>query len=241
MLKKIIQLLIFVGLLTNLAFADDFDVNKFVDEYGKEVQNIVKSNLKYTGPEDAVSAVSYTIHPDGSVTDIQVKQASGTNFDKAVLEAVQKSAPFKPFPKESNLANIVMTSGFQHKVQRYQTARMSIMPVEPSAESQQVYKKYMEKVGKQIFDRIPTVYSYIPNEPIIKCVILKDGTITNLQLEESSGIKEYDQKIIDTYTYMKLPPFPAELSMYDKLPYSVRIYRQFRSVPTMGNPNYIFR
>ena len=124
MLKKFIQLLIFVGLLTNFAFADDFDVNKFVDEYGKEVQSIIKSNLKYAGTEDAVSAVSYTINPDGSVTDIKVKQASGTNFDKAVIEAVQKSAPFKPFPKESNLANIVMTSGFQHKVQRYQTARM---------------------------------------------------------------------------------------------------------------------
>ena len=79
MLKKFIQLLIFVGLLTNFAFADDFDVNKFVDEYGKEVQSIIKSNLKYAGTEDAVSAVSYTINPDGSVTDIKVKQASGTN------------------------------------------------------------------------------------------------------------------------------------------------------------------
>ena len=46
MLKKFIQLLIFVGLLTNFAFADDFDVNKFVDEYGKEVQSIIKINLK---------------------------------------------------------------------------------------------------------------------------------------------------------------------------------------------------
>ena len=89
MIKKIIYILILLFTINNFAFADDFDVNKFVDEYGKEVQNIVKSNLKYTGPEDAVSAVSYTIQPDGSVTDIQVKQASGTNFDKAVIEAVQ--------------------------------------------------------------------------------------------------------------------------------------------------------
>lgn len=240
-MKKFLQLVLLIWLLTGFAFAEDFDVNKFVDEYGKEVQSTIKSNLKYTGAEDAISAVSYKVHPDGSVSDIEVKQSNGTNFDKAVIEAVQKSAPFKPFPKESNLANIEMTSSFQHKVQRYQTARMSIIPVEPSAESQQAYKKYMEKVSKQIFDRIPTVYSYIPNEPVIKCVILKDGTITDLQLEESSGIEEYDKKIIDTYTNMKLLPFPAELSMYDKLPYSGRIYRQFRLVPTIGNPNYIFR
>lgn len=240
MLKKIIQLLIFVGLLTNFAFADEFDVNKFVDEYGKEVQNIVKSNLKYTGPEDAVSAVSYTIHPDGSVTDIQVKQASGTNFDKAVIEAVQKSAPFKPFPKESNLANIVMTSGFQHKVQRYQTARMSIMPVEPPEEVKQAYQKYMQKVSNYLFDRIPTIYSYIPQEPVMKCIITKDGTIKNVELTQSSGIEEYDKKIIQTYTGMKVSPFPEELKMYEELPYSATVLRQFKRRPTLGSPNYFF-
>lgn len=239
MLKKFIQLLIFVGLLTNLAFADDFDVNKFVDEYGKEVQNIVKSNLKYTGPEDAVSAVSYTIHPDGSVTDIQVKQASGTNFDKAVIEAVQKSAPFKPFPKESNLANIGMTSGFQHKVQRYQTARMSIMPVEPPEEVKQAYQKYMHKVSDYLFDRIPTIYSYIPQEPVMKCIIAKDGTIKNVEITQSSGIEEYDKKIIQTYTGMKVSPFPEELKIYEELPYSATLLRQFRRSPILGSPNYI--
>ena len=240
-MKKFICYMLFLLMGINCVFADDFDVNKFVDEYGKEVQSIVKSNLKYTGAEDAVSAVSYTIHPDGSVTDIQVKQASGTNFDKAVIEAVQKSAPFKPFPKESNLANIVMTSGFQHKVQRYQTARMSIMPVEPPAEVQEAYKKYIDRVSKYMFDRIPTIYSYIPQEPVIKCTILKDGTIKNVEVTKSSGIEEYDKKNIETYAGMNVSPFPEELKMYEELPYSATVLRQFRRTPAIGSPNYMFR
>lgn len=241
-MKKFIFCMLLLLISFNCVSADDFDVNKFVDEYGKEVQSIIKSNLKYAGTEDAVSAVSYTINPDGSVTDIKVKQASGTNFDKAVIEAVQKSAPFKPFPKESNLANIVMTNGFQHKVQRYQTARMSIMPVEPPEEVKQAYQKYIRKVSDYLFDRIPTVYSYIPQEPVMKCIITKDGIIKNVELTKSSGIEEYDRKIIETYTGMKVYPFPEELKIYEELPYSATVLRQFRRSPTLGAPGgYMFR
>ena len=68
MIKKIIYILILLFTINNFAFADDFDVNKFVDEYGKEVQNIVKSNLKYTGPEDAVSAIWSSFVSDGLYT-----------------------------------------------------------------------------------------------------------------------------------------------------------------------------
>lgn len=240
-MKKFICYMLFLLMGINCVSAENFDVNKFVDEYGKEVQNIVKSNLQYTGTKDATSVVSYKIHPDGSVTDIKLEQKSGTDFDNAVIEAVQKSAPFKPFPKESNLADIILTSGFQHRVQKYQSARMSIMPVEPPAEVQEAYKKYIDRVSKYMFDRIPTIYSYIPQEPVIKCTILKDGTIKNVEVTKSSGIEEYDKKIIETYTGMKVSPFPEELKMYEELPYSATVLRQFRRTPALGNPNYMFR
>ena len=243
MIKKLsLYIAVFVLILTNIAFAAEIDVNTFVNTYGQEVQNIIKSNLHYTGTENATSAVTYKIHPDGSVTDIKLEQESGTDFDKAVIEAVQKSAPFKPFPKEINLTDITMTSGFQHKVQKYRSARMSIMPVEPSAQTQEAYKQYMSEVSKYIFDRIPTVYSYIPQEPVIKCTILKDGTIKNVEVTKSSGIEEYDKKIVETYTGMKVSPFPDDLKMYDELPYSATVLRQFRKSPTLGAPGgYMFR
>lgn len=241
-MKKFICYMLFLLMGINCVSADNFDVNKFVDEYGQEVQSIIKSNLNYKGTENATSSVSYTIHPDGSVTDIKLEQKSGTGLDRAVVEAVQKSAPFKPFPKEVNLANIVMTSGFQHKVEKFRSARMSIMPVEPPAEVQEAYKKYIDRVSKYMFDRIPTIYSYIPQEPVIKCTILKDGTIKNVEVTKSSGIEEYDKKIIETYAGMKVSPFPEELKMYEELPYSATVLRQFRKSQTLGAPGgYMFR
>lgn len=242
MVKKIFLLLSLILMsFSNLAYSDETDPNSFVDSYGQEVQAIIKSNLKYQGLENATTAVTYKIHPDGSVTDIKLEKPSGTGFDQAVIQAVQKSAPFKPFPKGSNISDIVMTSGFQHQVKKYQSVRMSIMPVEPTNEAQQSYKKYMDNVGKIFFDHIPTIYDYIPNEPVVSCVILQDGSVTNVKVEKSSGIPEYDAKIIETYSKIKLPQFPQELSGYKQLPYSARLYRQYRFTPPAGNPSIMFR
>ncbi len=124
-MKKFLYFILLLLCTANISFADDIDLNKFVEEYGQEVQNTIKSNLNYNGTENAVTAVNYVINNDGSVTDIKLEKASGTDFDKAVIEAVQKSAPFKPFPKDVNLVNIKMTSGFQHRVQKSLSARMS--------------------------------------------------------------------------------------------------------------------
>lgn len=240
-MKKFLYFVLFLLFTTNICFASDVDLNKFVNEYGQEVQNIIKSNLNYNGTENATTAVNYIINNDGSVSDIKLSQPSGTDFDKAVVEAVQKSAPFKPFPKDIQILNIKMTSGFQHRVQKSLSARMSIMPVEPPAQAQEAYKKYIDKVNKYIFDRIPTIYSHIPQEPVISCIILKDGTIKDFKILQSSGIEEYDKKIIETYSNMKLDAFPQELSIYEELPYTVRIYSQIRRTPSLGVPGYYFR
>lgn len=240
-MKKLLSVIASLFLLTNLSFANEIDFNAFMDSYGKEVQKSIKENLDYKGEDNTMTTVTYQINPDGSVTDIKIEKSGGQAYDNAVINAVQKASPFKPFPKEINLAYITMTSGFQHKVERYQTARMSIMPVEPTADMQASYKLYMEKVSKYIFERTPTTYNYIPKEPQIKCKITKDGYVKDFEVAQSSGIPEYDRKIVETFSGMRFQPFPPELSMYDELPFSMRIYKQMRTVPAFGNPNMMFR
>ena len=39
-------------ILTNIAFAEEIDANKFVEQYGKEVQSLIRSNLNYKGDEN---------------------------------------------------------------------------------------------------------------------------------------------------------------------------------------------
>ena len=147
-MKKILSIVAILFLLTNFGFANEVDINAFMDGYGKDVQKSIKENLNYKGEENTMATVTYQINPDGSVSDIKIEKSGGEAYDKAVIKGVHKGTPSKPFPKEINLAYITMTSGFQHKVERYQTARMSIMPVEPTADMQRAYKQYMEKVSK---------------------------------------------------------------------------------------------
>ncbi len=242
MLKK---LLLILFLLTNIGFADETDINVFMEQYSKEIQQKIKANFKYQGQESATASVSYQINPDGSIEDIKIEQSGGTEMDEVLINAVKKSAPFKSFPEEFNLSSIRMTSGFQHVVHKYQSpspsyqnTRMAILPVEPSAETQKVYKDYMEKLQKYLFDRIPTTYNYIPKEPVIKCKVTKNGTLKDIELTQSSGLEEYDKKIIQAFSNAKYQPFPSELSLYEELPFKMRVYKQIRTNPAFGNPNY---
>ena len=256
-MKKLIGLLfvlIFGFLSVN---AEETDPNEFVKDYGKYVQKIIKSNLNYKGEESASVVISYEINPDGTVENITLEEKSGTPFDEAVISAVEKSAPFKAFPEDLNISSISMKSGFQHVVQRYQTTvpvnqtgikqpsqltRIALTPVQPPFEVQQAYNAYTHRLNKFFFDRIPTVYNYVPKEPKIKCIILKDGTIKSVEIEQSSGIDEYDKKLVETYSKLKVEPFPSILAEYfSEIPYSATMIRQFRSNPTFRNTGFNFR
>lgn len=240
------RLLLIVFLLTNIAFANETDVNAYMEQYSKEVQQKIKANFSYKGEESATASVSYQINPDGSIEDIKIEQSGGTDMDEVLINAVKKSAPFKPFPEDLNLSSVRMTTGFQHVVHKYQSpqipayqnTRMAILPVEPSAETQKVHKEYMSKLQKYMFDRIPTTYNYIPKEPIIKGKVTKNGTVKDVQLTQSSGIEEYDRKILETFSKIQYYPFPAELSQYEELPFQMRVYKQIRTNSGFGNPNY---
>lgn len=252
-MKKIFCLILIAFLIScNNVFAE-IDYDLFTKSYSDYVQKLIKSNFKYDGEYSATAAVSYKIHPDGSVTDINIVQASNTPMDEALVNAVKKSAPFNPFPENSNLSFIKLTSGMKHTVtiNRYVTppdntqsqqniryagtqphVRMAIQPVELSAEVQVAHHKYMEYISEYLFKRIPTTYSYIPKTPEIQCIILKDGSIKDFKLTQTSGIERYDNDIIKTFSGMKVPPFPFELNGFEELPFSMKVYG--RVVPSTG-------
>ena len=88
-MKKIIVFLMLVLFSANLVLANDFDANAFFNEYAKEAQQAVKSNLSYKGETSASTTVTYNINADGSVSDIKLDKASGTDFDNAVKLACE--------------------------------------------------------------------------------------------------------------------------------------------------------
>ena len=248
-MKKLFIFLLILFFAELSANAEDINLVEFMKNYNEYVQQTVKNNLKYSGDENAQAIVSYEINSDGTVSNIKLDEKSGTPFDNAVFDAVEKSAPFKPIPKNLNISSVKYTSGFQHIVHKYQQplnssgisqnkyARMSITPVEIPEEVQQAYREYNARVSKYLFDRIPTTYSYIPKEPVIKCTILKDGALKNIQMERTSGIEEYDKNIIDTFSNLKVEPIPdILLQYYDEIPFSATVLRQFRKTPMPRGP-----
>ena len=252
-MKKFIFLFLFFIFASLTVAAENINPNTFMEEYSSNIQKTVKSNLRYRGEENATVTVSYYVNSDGSIEDIQLEQKSGTGFDDAVIQAVKKSSPFKPFPTDLNISSVKITSQFQHSVYKYQApvnqsinsepyVRLGITPVEPPEEAKKAYNDYTRKISKYLFDRIPSTYSYIPKEPILKCIIQKDGTLKNVSLERTSGIEDYDKKIIETYSNLRVPPFPAELSKYfEEIPYSATMLRQFRSSPSFNTSGFSFR
>jgi periplasmic protein TonB len=65
----------------------------------RKVWQIWLQQIKQTFPQPVI--VSFTLNPDGSVSNVQVAQSSGVAMiDLAARRAVQTAAPFSPFPKD---------------------------------------------------------------------------------------------------------------------------------------------
>lgn len=75
----------------------DFKFAYYIDQLLEAI------NAKWARPDmgdDVRAILSFRIHRDGRVTDIEVAESSGYNsYDLAALRAVQNAAPFPPLPR----------------------------------------------------------------------------------------------------------------------------------------------
>jgi TonB family protein len=86
-----------VGALTVTAVNQDFPYNY----YFAQIQSRIEATwTRSPVGNDAHAVVSFTIHADGSISDLRVRESSGFDtFDLAALRAVQNAAPFAPLPR----------------------------------------------------------------------------------------------------------------------------------------------
>ena len=81
----------------NITFAESD--NQTIQEYNKYLQEQINTNFKYKGEKNTQATLSFTVNKNGSVENIKVISSEDEELNKQLIEAVQKSAPFKPFPK----------------------------------------------------------------------------------------------------------------------------------------------
>ncbi len=90
-----------VGALTVVPVNQEFAYNYY---YAQIQSRIEESWTRSPVGNDAHAVISFTIHGDGSVSDLRVRETSGFDtFDLAALRAVQNAAPFAPLPRAYTL------------------------------------------------------------------------------------------------------------------------------------------
>ena len=86
-----------VGSLTVAPVNQEFAYNYY---YAQIQSRIEESWTRSPVGSDAHAIISFTIHADGSISDLRVRETSGFDtFDLAALRAVQNAAPFAPLPR----------------------------------------------------------------------------------------------------------------------------------------------
>jgi TonB family protein len=86
-----------VGALTVVPENQEFAYNYY---YAQIQSRIEESWTRSPVGSDAHAIIAFTIHADGSISDLRVRETSGFDtFDLAALRAVQNAAPFAPLPR----------------------------------------------------------------------------------------------------------------------------------------------
>jgi periplasmic protein TonB len=90
-----------VGSLTVAPVNQEFAYNYY---YAQIQSRIEESWTRSPVGSDAHAVIFFTIHSDGSISDLRVSESSGFDtFDLAALRAVQNASPFAPLPRAYTL------------------------------------------------------------------------------------------------------------------------------------------
>ncbi len=214
----------------NITFAESD--NQTIQEYNKYLQEQINTNFKYKGEKNTQATLSFTVNKNGSVENIKVISSEDEELNKQLIEAVQKSAPFKPFPPDIKYDSININYDFNF-TNTYNVHNNVYVKDTPNA--QQIDNRYYYKVRELIKKRFPTSYSWITDSAVFEITILPNGTIKKVEILSSSGSKRYDNNIIKTLTGYRLPEPPAILKKKE-IKYTFDMNKNTRIYPPIFIP-----
>lgn len=230
MKKWFIILVTLLFISGNSVFAD-ID-NQSITEYNKYLRDTISSNLNYEVKGNAKAAISFTLNKDGSVENIKVTSSGDDNLNNKLIEAVQKSAPFKPFPSDFKYDSIDVNYNYDF------SSTYSLnnnVQVRHTPASQQPDYQYYYKVRELIRKRFPTSYSWLTESIVFEITILPSGAIKKVDILSSSGSKRYDNNVIKALTSYRLPK-PPEALRNTEIKYTFDMNKNTRIYPPIFIP-----
>lgn len=203
--------------------------------YMKDLQKNIKKNWAPPRFSKSNSAVLlFKINKDGSLGDCKLFKSSGdSEFDKAALDAVHKTAPFKPLVAGFKGESVDVQFTFDYNLYDYRNAVPAVEVTTYVASKSKVYSKitenspskltekslkkedkkefnlYMKQVTEML-DRIE--YSGGKQSLVkIKFTIDKQGKVTNPKVSASTGNKEFNNNILEQLKLMEFGEIPLKL------------------------------
>ena len=186
----------------------------FFDSYSQAVSKKIRS-VWSPNIQAHEATISFKIHRNGSISDIQIVRSSGSEkSNNALIQTIEKAAPFEPLPRGAK-----ETEPYQFS---YCGFPFSDPHLKASSLSEEIdWGPYMADVQRRIKRNLHPPEGYDFNKtPFIIFKIHRDGSISPAHLSRSSGNKEVDQSFIDAITAAApFDPLPKRSKEEVEIPY----------------------
>lgn len=199
--------------------------------YMKDLQKSIKRN--WMPPKDKVSrtvVLIFSIGKQGELLDCKIHTSSRNKAsDKAAIDAVKRTAPFKPLPEEYKEEKIDIQFTFDYNVWGQNSSYVNLPKgllycrLSDNSPSKLTQSSLQDKAKKKMFE------SYMKNvtnmlEAIkyegdkaslvrIKFSINKDGLVKNAKVNASTGNSEFNKYILSQVKDMEFGEIPKELGL----------------------------
>lgn len=212
MLKKFILFITFIlysVFIQNIAFAEDNYIQKrYIDDLQDEIQSnwFVADKTCYKS-----AVVSFEINKDGEIVDAEIYRSSqDKDFDKSVIEAIYKAAPFRPLVGDEDTLNakVFFSPVFTSLIINNNSDHSSENIVNVANMNTDIdFSDYILNLQTKIDSNwLPKSFKK-QREAIFSVEIDKDGSLDNIKNLKQSGNKKFDINICDTIA-MSVPMDP---------------------------------
>lgn len=213
-MKKIILLIVLIFSIINCTiptFASYSSVN--YSAYVENVDNKIRANwVSPNTSQGKYAIVLCKLTPNGELKENKILKSSGNEkLDTAAQNAVARSAPFYPFPKNATEDYVDLLLVFGNN-----TFNSSIIIRDKEElktnKTDSYLDAYKQEVVRVLSNNIPQKKKFYGKTVEISLILDSDGTVKDVLLEKTSGDSQYDDEVIHIVKGLKFPEFPSYMN-----------------------------
>ncbi|WP_218081078.1 TonB family protein [Anthocerotibacter panamensis] len=174
--------------------------NTFKD-YLDGVNQKIRKNLSTIEPLQALGSIEIHLTDQGELKSYKILQTFGSKeIDRHMAELIERITPFDPVPN-------LQANGEIYGVFYYGPVAPDLAPTDTLRPVDLTV--YLSDLKKRVQPNWAIFPTQEPRRAIVAFTIFKDGTLTNVHIQESSGDKGFDAAALTTLrrtTFAPLPP-----------------------------------